>query len=104
MVHLSATWKEGLLLTCGAITISHSSIVSGNFTICFIICLYIYVCKIGETLIKIMLCFDSIYFKESSLYTHINIAMISSKIISVYKIRSGETNINCKMKLSCGVV
>ena len=53
MVHLSAAWKEGLLLTCEAITVSHSSIVSGNFTICFIICLYIYVCKIGETLIKL---------------------------------------------------
>ena len=60
MVHLSAAWKEGLLLTCEAITVSHSSIVSGNFTICFTICLYIYVCKIGETLIKlcyVMLCY-----------------------------------------------
>ena len=59
MVHLSAAWKEGLLLTCEAITVSHSSIVSGNFTICFIICLYIYVCKIGETLIK--LCYVMFY-------------------------------------------
>ena len=62
MVHLSAAWKEGLMLTCEAITVSHSSIVSGNFTICFIVCLYIciYVCKIGETLIKlcyVMLCY-----------------------------------------------